>query len=139
MNVVSAGNLRLQHEARDVFVYYFGPGPTTPEHLREIIKPEYAAWADGVRHIYSITALDPANIQAPGFFVEAVKLWRGSPPRTSAFVLRHFKLRNAMEFFLRSIRFVGVRVEIGFFEEEEAARMWLLKCKEARLGRASRP
>lgn len=130
MRVIEVGNVRLQQEDTDVFVYYFGPGMTEPGHLLPLAMAEQAAWAAGASHIFSIAVLDPASTQAPGFFVEAAKLWRKSPSRSSAFVSRDFKLRNSMEFFIRAMRFLGSEVDLVFFDEEQPARAWLLACKE---------
>ncbi len=119
-------------EERDLFVYRFPRGTATAAHVEEIVKIEQRAWKEGVDHVYNMAILGDGLAISPGALSVAAAVFRASPPRTTAFVMRRFVLRTAMEFLTRMLRGLRVPMEAAFFDEETKAREWLAKKREER-------
>ena len=67
----------------------------------------------------------PYTENAPHDMKKAGKIFRHSPARTSAFVVRRHYLQTTLEFALRTMRLLGVKLEIQFFSDEPPAWAWL--------------
>lgn len=76
-------------------------------------------------YIFDLIVFDEQTSIPPGTLTHVAKLFRHSPPRTSSFVVKSFFLRTSMEFLVRTTRLLGVKVEAGFFENEQSARIWV--------------
>ena len=131
-DVMRIGNHEVQREAEDFFIYRFGPTVVASEELIELSAMERAVW--NKQRIYSISILDDETSISTGLVTRSGKVFRDSPPRTSAFVLRGYYLQTTLEFVLRTLRLLGVKLEIQFFADEPSAWEWI---EERRMGRGA--
>lgn len=117
------GNHVIELEGENIILFHFGAGAVTGDDVASLVELEKQAWPTG--HIYSITSLNDDLSISPGALSRTAKLYQFSPPRTAAFVVRRYYLRTAMEFLSRTLRLLGAKAEIGFFEDEAKAREWI--------------
>jgi hypothetical protein len=123
IEVKKVANHELIHEDEDFFVYRFGPGAITGEQMEILSELERRSWDRP--YIFDLIVFDEQTSIPPGTLTHVAKLFRHSPPRTSSFVVKSFFLRTSMEFLVRTTRLLGVKVEAGFFENEQSARIWV--------------
>ena len=116
-------------EEVDLFIYRFGRGEVTADDVAILSDVERKLWSDAP--IYSITKLDDGLSISPGALTRAAKLFQHSPPRTSAFIAKRHYLRTSMEFLLRTLRLLGAKVDVRFFDDEQAARVWITERRQA--------
>jgi len=128
----TAGEHEVCREAPDFFVYRFPRGTATGAHVAELTKLEVPVWEEGPPHLYNMTVLGEDLAISPGALTETTKIFRASPPRTTAFVARRFFHRTSMEFLARMIRAVGVKIHARVFDNETSARAWLAERRRSR-------
>ncbi|MDC3959051.1 hypothetical protein [Polyangium jinanense] len=127
----TAGEHRIEREETDLFVYRFTRGTATGAHVGELSKLEKPLW-DECAPIYNLVVLGEDLSIAPGAITETAKLFRASPPRTAAYVVRRFFHRTSMEFLTRMIRAFGVNMYGKVFDNEASARAWLAERRRGR-------
>ncbi|MDI3291264.1 hypothetical protein [Polyangium sp. 15x6] len=128
----TAGDHRIEREEPDFFVYRFPHGTATGAHIGELSKLEQPSWDEGTPHIYNMVVLGEDLAISPGALTETAKIFRASPPRTTAYVVRRFVHRTSMEFLTRMINAVGVKMQGKVFENEANARAWLADRRRVR-------
>ncbi len=114
-----------------VLIYRYGHGTATADDVTVLANFEKKYW-DRL-HVYSITFMDDGLSISPGALTRAARLYQHSPPRTSAVIVRRHYLRTAMEFFVRTSRFLGAKVDVGFFNDEQTARVWIEERRTERM------
>ncbi len=124
----TVANHSLTREEADLFVYRFGPGEITSEQMEILSELERKMWDP--KPIFDIIVFDEQSSIPPGTITQVAKIFRHSPPRTSAFVMKKFFLRTSMEFLVRTTRLLGLKVEAQFFEHEQDARAWVMERRE---------
>lgn len=127
------GMHEITREDGYLFIYRWGRGDITSEHVASLAGFEQEGWSDP--YLYSITLFDDDSSILPGALTRGAKIYQHSPARTSAFVMRRHYLRTAMEFLVRTTRLLGLKVDAGFFEDEAKAREWIAERRKARTGR----
>lgn len=115
-------------EEADLVVYRFGPGEITGEQMEILSELERKMWDP--TPIFDIIIFDEQSSIPPGTLTHVAKIFRHSPPRTSAFVLKKFFLRTSMEFLVRTTRLLGLKVEAQFFDNEPDARAWMTERRQ---------
>ena len=128
----TAGEHEICREEPDFFVYRFPSGTATGADVAALTELELPVWKTGIAHVYNMTVLGEDLAISPGALTETTKLFRDSPPRTSAFVVRRFFHRTSMEFLTRMIRAVGVNMQAKVFDNEASARAWLAERRRSR-------
>ncbi|MDI1450295.1 hypothetical protein [Polyangium sp. 6x1] len=128
----TAGEHCIEREEPDFFVYRFPHGTATGAHVGELRKLERPVWDEGPPHIYNLVLLGEELAISPGALTETAKLYRDSPPRTTAYVARRFFHRTSMEFLTRMIRAFGVKMHGKVFDNEASARAWLADRRRGR-------
>lgn len=122
------GQHEVIQEAEDVFVYRFGPSAVTADELFELSQRERAIWTE--KTIFSISIMHDSTTVSAGLVTRAGNMFRGSPARISAFVVRRHYMRSVLEFVLRTLRLLGAHFDSRFFEDEQAARAWIAERRE---------
>lgn len=128
----TAGEHEICREETDFFVYRFPRGTATGAHVAELTKLEFPLWEERPSHVYNMTVLGEDLAISPGALTETAKIFRASPPRTAAYVVRRFFHRTSMEFLTRMIRALGVKMHAKVFEDEASARAWLAERRKSR-------
>jgi len=126
-----SANHEVIREETDLFIYRFGAGAVTADDITQVTELERNTWARA-SYVYSVTTLDDGLSISPGALTRAAKLFQHTPPRTSAFVVRRHYLRTAMDFMLRTLRLLGAKMELRFFQDEQAALVWIAERRQAR-------
>ncbi|MRG97096.1 STAS/SEC14 domain-containing protein [Polyangium spumosum] len=128
----TAGEHEICREEADLFVYRFPRGTATGAHVEALARFEQPRWDECTEHIYNLVVLGEDLTISPGALTETAKIYRESPPRTAAYVVRRFFHRTSMEFLARMIRALGVKMHAKVFDNEASARAWLAERRTSR-------
>lgn len=119
----TSANHEITREDEGLFIYRWRRGDASAHDVTVLADVERKVWPG--THIYSITIADDGLSIMPGALTQAARIYQHSPPRTSAFVVRRHYLRTSLQFLVRTVRLLGVKLDAGFFEEESVARAWI--------------
>lgn len=110
-------------EEKNLFVYHFRHGPATAADLDKMGDFERTAKLPGPTHHLVIFEGDVSIM--PGAVRRATTMVRELAPQFAAVVVRSYYLRTTLEFMNRTLRLLGSRMEMQFFQDESLARAWM--------------
>jgi hypothetical protein len=120
---LDVGTHVVMREEGNLFVYHFRHGPVTAADLEKMGDFERTTKQPGPTHHLVIFENDVSIM--PGAVRRATTMVRGLAPQFAAVVVRSYYLRTSLEFMNRTLRLLGSKVEMDFFQDESLARSWM--------------